>query len=147
MKNSILKIFSVMLLLIALNSSVFSQTRDSNTVGKDETVAFLINQNKAANDIIEKQNARIADLESQITVEQENSASIGKSYESAKTEISSLKSSNEALTRAVTLNENTVALLQQDNAKQRDKAKQANKAKWKAYGVAAVAVAIKFLIP
>lgn len=107
----------------------------------------MLQQNTAANELIEKQKNRITDLEAEISIERENSASVSKSYESAKSEISSLKSSNEALARAVALNENTITLLQADNAKQRDRVKQANKAKWKAYGVAAVTVALKLLLP
>ena len=97
--------------------------------------------------MIEKQTARIADLESELASEKENSASVSKSYESAKTEISSLKISNEALARAVRINEGTIALLQEDNAKQRDKAKRATRDKWKAIAVAAGVIALKFLIP
>lgn len=97
--------------------------------------------------MIEKQATRITDLENELIVERENSASISKSYDSAKIEISSLKSSNEALARAVAINEGTIALLQEDNAKQRDKLKKANKDKWKAYAVAAGIIALKFIIP
>lgn len=79
--------------------------------------------------------------------ERENSASVSKSYELARIEIASLKQSNEALSRAVAINENTIALLQLDNQKQREKVKAANKAKWKAIAVAASVIALKFIIP
>lgn len=136
-----------LLLIIAASFNVYTQTLTSNTVKTDETVSFLLQQNQAANELIEKQKNRIADLENELIVERENSASIGKSYESARIEISALKSSNEALTRAVALNEQTIELLKADNTKQRDKAKQANKAKWKAYAALAGVIALKFLIP
>lgn len=93
------------------------------------------------------QEARIADLESEVAVEKENSASVSKSYESAQFEITSLKKSNEALARAVAINEETIAKLQTDNAKQREKAKKANADKWKVVAVAAGVVILKFLIP
>jgi len=130
-----------------LTSAAFSQTSASKIVTKAETVAFLIEQNKSANDLIEKQNSRINDLENELIVERENSASVSKSYELAKSEITSLKQSNEALARAVSLNEGTIALLQADNQKQRDKVKQANKAKWKAIAAAAGVIVLKVLIP
>lgn len=135
-------------LLTAPSLRVFSQTSNSNTaVSVDETIAFLLAQNNEAKAIIIAQEKRITDLETEAAVERENSASISKSYESAKTEIASLKSSNEALARAVALHENTIALLQTDNAKQKDKAKKATREKYKAYAVAGVVVVLKFLIP
>lgn len=146
-RNLNLKIFLLLTLIIAFVSNSFSQTSTSPTVSKSETVAFLIEQNKSANDLIEKQNNRLTDLENELIVERENSASIAKSYELAKSEIGFLKQSNEALTRAVAINENTIALLQTDNLKQRERVKKANQAKWKAIAVAAVAVGLKLLIP
>lgn len=146
-RKTILLIFLVPTLLIALTSNGFSQTSDSKIVGKAQTVAFLIEQNKAANDLIEKQAARIADLEAELVAERENSASIEKSYSLARTEIGYLKQSNEALSRAVAVNEQTIELLKADNEKQRAATRKAKKEKWKAYGVAAVAVALKLLIP
>lgn len=134
-------------LLIAPNSSVYTQTRDSSIVTIDETVSFLLSQNEAAKNVIAASEKRIADLEAEIVIEQENSASIGKSYESAKTEIANLRSANESLREAVALNKNTIALLQTDNAKQKEKAKKATKDKWKAIAVAAGVIALKFLIP
>lgn len=148
MKNkTILQICLLLTLITALNFNGFSQTSDSPTVPKGQTVSFLIEQNENARDLIEKQNTRISDLENELIVEQENSASIGKSYETAKSEISSLKSSNDALARAVSINEQTISILQTDNAKQRDKAKKANQAKWKAIAALAGVIALKFLIP
>lgn len=97
--------------------------------------------------MIEKQKVRINDLENEVIASAEISQSIGKSYESAKSEITSLKQSNEALSRAVALNENTIALLQTDIAKQKEKAKKARSDKWKAYAVAAGVIALKFIIP
>jgi chromosome segregation ATPase len=144
------KIFITLMLLallIAPNSSVYTQTRDSSIVTIDETVSFLLSQNEAAKNVIAASEKRIADLEAEIVIEQENSASIGKSYESAKTEIANLRSANESLREAVALNKNTIALLQTDNAKQKEKAKKATKDKWKAIAVAAGVIALKFLIP
>lgn len=161
MKKTLAKTFQILALLIALSLPVFTQTNDSSTataspappnrtetvIKTDETISFLLIQNENAREIIQKQKTRIKDLETENALEQENSASISKSYETAKIEIASLKQSNEALFRAVATNEQTIALLQSDNTKQREKAKNANKAKWKAYAVAAGVVALKFLIP
>lgn len=146
MNKITLKILILLTLLIAQVLPVFSQTSVSRTVRKDETVAFLIQQNENAREVIGKQEKRIETLEAELAAEKENSASIGKSYESAKSEIASLKQSNEALSRAVALNEQTIELLKEDNAKQRDKAKKANKEKWKARAVAAAVIALQFLL-
>lgn len=115
--------------------------------GKTQTISFLIEQNKAARDLIEKQDARIADLESEVALEKENGASIAKSYESAKSEIISLKTSNAALARAAWINEQTIATLQTDNAKQREKTKRATKQKWEAIAAACGVVILKFILP
>lgn len=154
MRKTILQISLLLTLIIALHYNAFSQTSDSTTagenetiVGKNETVSFLIEQNENARELIDKQEKRIADLESELAVEKENSASISKSYELAKSGIASLRQSNEALSRAVAINENTIAGLQEDNQKQREKVKAANKAKWKAVAVAASVIALKFIIP
>lgn len=134
-------------LLIAPSFKVYSQTSNSNIVSTDETVAFLLNQNKEAKNVIASQEQRITDLEAELTLERENSASALKSYESAKTEIANLRSANESLRKAVSLNEQTIALLQTDNAKQSEKAKKAMKAKWKAYAALAGVIVLKVLIP
>jgi hypothetical protein len=162
MKISLTKTFLILALLTAFSLNVFTQTVSSNTaqaspspapqavtetIKTDETISFLLADNENKRALIFEQQKRITDLESQIAVEQENFASIGKSYESAKTEIVFLKKSNEALVRAVATNEQTIALLQSDNAKQREKAKKANNAKWKAYAAAAAAIALQFLLP
>ena len=148
MKNkTILQICLLLTLITALNFAVFSQTSPSPTVAKGQTVTFLIEQNENARTLISQQEKRIADLENELIVERENSASIGKSYESAKTEIVNLKTSNESLARAVAVNENTIALLQADNAKQREKAKKAKRDKWKIIAAGAALVALKIFIP
>ncbi len=104
-------------------------------------------QNENARGLIAVQDAAIKDLESLAALERENSASIGKSYEFARSEIVSLKTSNQALARAVAINEDTIAKLKTDNEKQREKAKSAARAKWKAIAVAASVIVLKFLIP
>lgn len=147
MKRTILKIMMLVTLIIAPNLYHFSQTSGSPTVSKTQTVAFLIEQNKNARVLISKQENRIKDLESELAEEKENSNSLFKSYESAKSEISSLRESNAALTRAVAINENTIAILQEDNKKQRDKAKNATKKMWQAIAVAAGSIALRFIIP
>ncbi len=134
-------------LIIAASSQSYSQTSDLKTVPKNETVSFLIEQNKNARELISVQENRIAELETEVALERTNSESIGKSYEVAKSEIVSLKSENESLRKAVALNEQTIALLQTDNVKQKEKAKKATRDKWKAYGVAAIAIAAHLLIP
>ena len=96
--------------------------------------------------MIEQQDVRISDLEAELAVEKENSASIGKSYESAKSEIASLKTSNAALARAVAINEDTIAALQTDNAKQRGRAKKANADKWKVIAAASGVFILKLLL-
>lgn len=152
--KTILPIFLTLILTIAAVLPIYSQTSVSTTanqnetvVGKNETVSFLISQNENARSLIEKQEQRIADLESELAAEKENSASLGKSYEAATSEITSLKTSNAALARAVVINEDTIARLQADNAKQREKAKKATKDKYKAIAVAAGVILLKFLIP
>ena len=141
-------LFSVVFALILFSALPnFSQTSDSTTVGKNETVSFLIQQNENARTLISSQEKRIADLENELMTERENSGSLVKSYDAAKSEIVNLKSSNEALSRAVAINESTIAVLKDDNAKQREKAKKANRDKWKAILVAAGVVAIKLALP
>lgn len=136
----------LLVLLTAANLPVYSQTRNSNTVSLDETIAFLLKQNADAKDVIAAGDKRIADLEAELAVEKENSASISKSYDSAVSEISSLKTSNAALARAVAINEDTIAKLQTDNQKQRDKAKRATRDKWKVIAVGAGVIALKLLL-
>lgn len=144
------KIFTTLTLIaliIAANSFAFSQTKDLNIVSLDQTISFLLSENKKAKDLIAAQNDRILSLEAENTAERENSASLSKSYEKALSEIDSLKTSNAALSRAVALNESTVAMLQEDNKKQRSKAKKATKDKWIAYAALAGTLALKLLIP
>ena len=135
------------MLTIAANSKIYSQTSDLKVVSKAETVSFLLQQNENDRALISKQDNRIADLESELIVERENSVSISKSYETAQSEITSLKSSNSALARAVAVNEEVVAKLQTDNAKQREKAKRATGDKWKVIVIAAGIIALKFILP
>lgn len=145
MRKIISKISIVLLLTIAASFSVYTQTQSLNTVSRDNTIAYLIEQNKSANELIEKQNTRIKDLEAELAAEKENSTSLEKSYAGAIGEIDSLKRSNATLERAVAMNESTIELLKADNEKQRAKVKKANKEKWKAYAIAAGAIALKFL--
>ena len=159
MKNLTSKILLLTLLIIATTCAGFSQEPNSRNatasptpaptetvkVSRGKTVAFLIEQNKNACEVIALQERRITDLEAELAAEKENSASLGKSYESAKNEIASLKESNAALARAVKINEGTIALLQEDNAKQRAKADKANKEKWKARVIAVIAIASRFI--
>lgn len=119
----------------------------AETIKTDETISFLLAETENARDLISKQETRITDLETENALEKENSASVSKSYDSAKSEIASLKESNAALLRAVAVNEKTISMLSSDNTKQREKAKKAVKDKWKAYSVAAITIALKFLIP
>ena len=144
------KIYTMLMLLvliIALNSVSFSQTKSSNIVTTDETISFLLKENKESKNSIAAAENRIADLESELIVERENSASISKSYETAQSEITSLKSSNTALARAVAINEDTIAKLQTDNAKQRGKVKNANKTKWSLIAGVVGLIALKFILP
>lgn len=134
-------------LIIAPNFTAYSQQSGSNIVTTDETVSFLLKENREAKNVIAAQENRIKDLESEVSAEKENSASVSKSYDAAKSELVFLRQSNEALRRAVALNEQTVALLQTDNAKQKERAKKATRDKWKAYAVAAGVIALKLLIP
>jgi chromosome segregation ATPase len=133
-------------LLIAPGFKVYSQTKSSSIVTIDETISFLLKENEEAKTLIGAQETRIKDLESEVAVERENSASVGKSYEAAKSEIVNLKSANESLRKAVALNVQTIALLETDNAKQKEKAKKATKDKWKAYGVTAITIALSYLL-
>ena len=146
MKKSFITL-TLLLLITAPSFTIYSQTKDSSIVTTDETVSFLLSRNKEYKALISEQENRIADLQSELDVEKENSASIGVSYESAKSEIVSLKSSNAALGRAVAINEDTISKLQTENAKQKEKAKNAEKTKWKVIAVAAGIVALKFILP
>ena len=56
-------IFLALTLIIAANFPIYSQTSDSKTVSKTETISFLIEQTKNDRALIEKQEARISDLE------------------------------------------------------------------------------------
>jgi chromosome segregation ATPase len=148
-------------LIIVLGSSASSQTPTSNTatdpastdivsrdtVSADKTIAFLLDQNDKARSLITVQEKRIQDLEALNSAEKENGESIGKSYSAAQSEIASLKSANEALHKAVSLNEQTISLLQTDRDKWKDTAKKEKKAKWKAYAGIAGMIALKFLLP
>ncbi len=155
MKKLILLIFLTLGLTIAASLPCYSQTSDLPTaptvqnetiVGKNETVSFLIRQNKNAREVIAAQEQRISELEAEVALEQENSQSVGKSYEAAKAEIVNLKSANESLRKAVATNEQTIALLQSDNAKKTEKAKKATKAKYKAYGVTVITLLLTYLL-
>lgn len=128
-------------LTIAPSFQIYSQTRDSNIVSNDETISLLLDQNREAKNVIEKQEKRIKDLEAEVSLEKENSASIGTSYEKAKSEIESLKSANDALHKAIAINEQTIAIVQSDRDKWKGKAKKESKEKW----AAIIALGIKFL--
>lgn len=107
----------------------FSQTKDSTTaptISVDQTIAFLLGENAASRKLIEKQTARIETLEAELSAEKENSESLSRSYENAKSEITSLRTANAALERAIAINEKTIALLQTDLEKTR-----ASRKKWR----------------
>lgn len=152
-RNPILNISAVLILTIAASCAAFSQTsvsttapRNETVVGKNETVSFLIEQNEAARLVIAASEKRINDLEAEVAATRENSASVSRSYESAKSEITALKFSNEALSRAVAINEDTINKLREDLDKQREKAKKATRDKWKAIVVAGGIIAVKLLL-
>jgi uncharacterized lipoprotein YajG len=155
MKKLILKLSILLALTIALASSATSQTQTSNTapgndpstVSTDQTVSFLLDQNEKAKALIAAQEKRIADLEAESTAEKENAVSLSKSYLAAQSEIGSLRSANEALHKAVALNEQTISLLTTDRDKWKDEAHKQKKAKYKAYILAGSIIALKFLIP
>jgi uncharacterized lipoprotein YajG len=135
---------TLLALIIALASPVYTQTQSSNTVPTEQTITFLIDQNEKARVLITTQEARIKDLEAEVSAERENGESLNKSYTAAQSEISALKSANESLHKAVTLNEQTISLLQTDRDKWKDKAKKETRAKYKAYVIAAGVIALKF---
>jgi TolA-binding protein len=168
MKKLILAMLMALGLTIALASSASSQTQPSTTasnnqtdtkvvsienqtdtkpVPADQTISFLLDQNDKAKNLITAQEKRIQDLEAEISAEKENGESIGKSYTAAQSEIESLKAANAALHKAVSLNEQTISLLQNDRDKWKDTAKKEKKAKWKAYIGLAGMIALKFLLP
>jgi len=147
MKKPILKISIVLALIIVCASSAISQIQPSSTVTTDQTVSFLLDQNEKARDLIAAQEKRIADLETEIAAEKENSQSVTRSYDSAKREIDSLRAANEALHKVIVLNEQTIAALQADRDHWKDKAHKEKMGKYKAYIVAAGVIALKFLIP
>jgi hypothetical protein len=148
-------------LITVFASNVFSQTNDSNTattaqppaaapspepISVDATISYLLTQNETAREVITRQKQRINDLEAEGSVERENSDSLSKSYTSAKSEIASLKQSNEALARAVAINEDTISKLAADNSKQREKAKKATREKWRAYAIAGGILVLKIFV-
>lgn len=137
----------LLVILIAASLNVFTQTRSSSIVTTDETISFLLDENAKAREIIAAQEKRITDLEAQTAAEKENSDSIERSYNLAKSEIDSLRRANDALSRAVTLNEQTIALISSDRDKWKTEAKKQKKGKYKAYLIAAGAIALKLLIP
>jgi peptidoglycan hydrolase CwlO-like protein len=164
MKKLILTMLMALGLTIAIASNVSSQTPDSNTapqptatpatstagsttVPADQTISFLLDQNDKARELITAQEARIKDLEAEVSAERENGASLGKSYKAAQSEIDSLKRANEALHKAVSVNEQTISLLQTDRDKWKDKAKKETRSKYKAYIVAGGLLLLKFLLP
>jgi len=95
--------------------------------------------------VINKQPAHITDLEAEGTAEKENSSSLNRSYENAKSEINSLRNANDALTKAVALNEQTIALLQGDLTKERASRKKWQKRTFQAVGTLAAIVFTKIL--
>jgi peptidoglycan hydrolase CwlO-like protein len=155
MKKLFLPILLALIIAPAFHS--FTQTPNSNTapsdkvstdtVPADQTITFLIDQNEKAKALITTQETRIKDLEAEVSAERENGESLTKSYAAAQAEISSLKNANESLHKAVTINEQTIALLQSDRDKWKDKAKKETRAKYKAWAVAAGVIALKFLLP
>jgi len=161
MRKLILTISMALGLTIALASNAYSQTPSSNTAGSDiagditksdkvpadQTIAFLLDQNDKARELIKAQNDRIAVLETEKAAERENGESLSKSYASAQKEIESLRSANEALHKAVAVNEQTISLLQTDRDKWKGKAKHETRAKYKAYLIAAGMIVLKFLLP
>jgi chromosome segregation ATPase len=111
---------------IAVNCQTSSPEKPSPTVSKEQTVARLISEVKAARELIRVQNEQIAALENQLQTETENSSSINRSYENAKSEINSLRTANDALEKAVALHTETITLLQSDLIKERQ-----SKKKWR----------------
>jgi chromosome segregation ATPase len=137
-------------LTIAGASASYSQTSDLNTaqtptVTVDQTIAFLLSENETSRQLIQKQTARITSLEAELSAEKENSESTSRSYENAKSEITSLRTANAALERAVALNEKTIALLQTDLEKTRREKKKWRNRTIKLAGTVAVIVLTKFL--
>jgi hypothetical protein len=133
--------------MIAFALPVYTQTQGSNTVSKDHTVTFLIDQNEKARALVDAEDAHIKDLEAQVSAEQANGESLSKSYAAALNEIDALKAANDSLHKALDLNQQTIALITADRDKWRDKARHERNSKLKAYAVAAGVIALKFLLP
>gem|GEM_PF-6422657 len=109
-----------------MNCQTSSPASNSQIVSKEQTVARLVSEVKAARTLVNAQNDQIAALENQVKTETENSTSLNRSYQNAKSEINSLRAANDALTKAIVLNEQTIALLQGDLREER-----ASKKKWR----------------
>jgi chromosome segregation ATPase len=130
----------------------YSQTSNSpnapNSKSKptnQKTIDFLLDQIDGANTVIEANKTNIAALEAEIKLEKENSASLNNSYEAAKREIVALRTANDALQKAVELNNQTITLLKSDNEALKLKNKRLKKDKLRAYAVALGIFLIKVL--
>lgn len=128
--NPMKKVLPLIFLTLLFSLSGFGQSAQNpsqpQTVSREKTISMLISEVKAARELIKTQDENIIALENQIKSEQENADSLEKSYTAAKSEINSLRTANDALTKAVALNEQTIALLQTDLTKER-----ASKKKWR----------------
>jgi chromosome segregation ATPase len=157
MRNCKTLIFQTILILtfiggIAFALPSYSQTSNSpnapNSKSKptnQKTIDFLLDQIDGANTVIEANKTNIAALEAEIKLEKENSASLNNSYEAAKREIVALRTANDALQKAVELNNQTITLLKSDNEALKLKNKRLKKDKLRAYAVALGIFLIKVL--
>jgi hypothetical protein len=134
-------------LIIALASNAYSQEKPSNTVGVDQTISFLLDENEKGRALIAAQERRIKDLEVLAAAEKENGDSTAKSYQLAVGEIESLKSANAALHKAIALNERTITAIEADREKWKGDAKKHKKQKYIAWAIAAGSIALRFFTP
>jgi septal ring factor EnvC (AmiA/AmiB activator) len=90
-------------------------------------LAQLVGEVKAGRELVEAQRAEIATLEKQLAAEKANSASLATSYQAAEREIEQLRRSVGFLERAITLNEQTIAVLKSDNERLKGEARKSRK--------------------
>jgi chromosome segregation ATPase len=115
--------------------------QELKVVTKEAAISILTNEVAAARALVAANNERINTLDSQIKLETENSSSLSRSYEAAKSEIMSLRAANAALERAIASQEKTIALLQAELSKERK-----SKKKWQKRALSLAAVAALSLL-
>jgi chromosome segregation ATPase len=151
--NTLKKLSLALVLMMLLCVSATAQTSQNSTPANDsasaseqEAIAQLAAEVKAGRALIVSLRAERDAFAAQAEVERKNASSIQRSYDAAQTELASKDRAIEALTRAVSLHEKTIAMLAE---RERVLSKEVKKQKKHAVIAALVAVgtiASKFLL-